>query len=122
MKSYGIRGAASIEGDSVDQVDAAVSKLMDEILKKNGLTEADLVSILFTCTNDIHSVFPATSARKFGLKNTPLICAVEMEVPGSLPLIIRALVTCQKEEKFIPTHIYLGRAKALRPDLSINES
>jgi chorismate mutase len=118
MRTFAIRGATSIEEDSVHALDAAVQELAEALLANNSLVEDEIISIIFTATPDIHSSFPATSLRKIGFQNTPLICAVEMDVPGAPALIIRAMVTVQKSAEFTPQHIYLGRATALRPDLA----
>ena len=48
----------------------------------------------------------------------PLLDAQEIEVPGSMPRVIRVLLHV---ESALPRerieHVYLGRAAALRPDL-----
>ena len=46
------------------------------MLERNDVDHDDIVSIIFTATDDIRSAFPATAARKFGLGDVPLICAL----------------------------------------------
>ena len=54
--------------------------LLDELFERNGVDHDDLISILFTATDDIHSMFPATAARTLGLGDVPLIGAQELDV------------------------------------------
>ncbi len=97
----------------------AVVELMSEIIRANALTVEDLISVFFTVTTDIRSDFPAASARAMGLGDVPLICSIEIPVPGSLPRTIRALVHCQtdRSQKQI-AHIYLRGTSVLRKDLA----
>ena len=44
----------------------------------------DVVSILFTATDDVVSMFPATAARALGLGDVPLICARELAIIGRI--------------------------------------
>jgi chorismate mutase len=54
-----------------------------------------------------------------GLGAVPLLCAVEMNVPGSLPCTIRTLVHCETElGKDEISHVYLRGAVALRRDIA----
>jgi len=46
----------------------------------------------------------------------PLLCAVEMDVPGSLPLVIRVML--HAELKAAANHVYLRGATSLRKDLA----
>jgi len=49
------------------------------MLERNGIGHDDVVSILFTATDDIASMFPAAAARSLGLGDVPLICARELQ-------------------------------------------
>ena len=49
------------------------------MLERNGVDHDDLISMLFTATDDVVSTFPATAARTFGLGDVPLICARELD-------------------------------------------
>lgn len=116
-----IRGATQLEVDSKEQMRDAVIELMSTILKNNDLSSSDLISVLFTATPDLVSDFPAASARDMGLGMVPLICAVEIDVPNSLPRIIRVLLHCEtsRNQEEI-NHIYLRGAASLRKDISQN--
>lgn len=114
-----IRGAIQVEEDTKEAIRDAVCELIETILKKNELSPSDLISIFFTSTADLVSDFPAASAREMGLGFVPLICAVEIAVPGSLPRTIRAMVHCSTERRMDEiSHIYLRGAAVLRQDIA----
>ena len=119
MTVRAIRGAIQIDRDDPGLMKEAVVELMSEILSSNSLTTKDLISVLFTCTPDLVSDFPAASARSMGLELVPLLCAVEMAVPGSLPRTIRVLVHCNTSlEQNEISHVYLRGAVTLRKDIA----
>jgi chorismate mutase len=54
-----------------------------------------------------------------GLEKVPLICAVEMAVPASLPRTIRLMLHCHTElDQDQISHIYLRGAVILRKDIA----
>ena len=114
----GIRGAITVDCDSPEEIIARTSELLTRMMSENGVDEEDIIQIKFTTTPDIASAFPATAARLLGWVDTPLISAVEMEVVGSLDRCIRVLMTVQSSQSKGDRHIYLGRARELRPDLA----
>lgn len=118
---WAVRGAITIPEDTPAEVTAATKELLNMIIKVNRIEPEKIVSIIFTVTSDISSEFPAVAARQMGLDSTPLMCALEIPKPGSLPLCIRLLMhfhtTLSKSEI---RAVYLRDAVKLRPDL-INE-
>jgi chorismate mutase len=79
---------------------------------------ADVISALFTVTSDLTSEFPARAARDLGWVDVPLICTVEIPVPGALPRCIRVLLHIETARaKAAIEHVYLEGARVLRPDL-----
>ncbi|NNJ25734.1 chorismate mutase [Alienimonas chondri] len=115
----GIRGATSVEVDDRDAVLEATAELLREVLERNGVDDLDRVSsAFFTTTPDLVSCFPAEAARGVGFGAVPLLCASEIDVAGALPRLIRVLlhVDTTLSQKDVQ-HVYLHRAKALRPDL-----
>jgi len=114
-----IRGAIQIDRDDPVLMQEAVIELVSKVLEANQLTNTDLISLLFTCTPDLVSDFPAASARAMGLEKIPLICAVEMAVPASLPRTIRLMLHCHTElDQDQISHIYLRGAVVLRKDIA----
>ena len=119
MRVRAIRGAIQIDSDSPDLMREAVVELMSTILASNELASEDLISVLFTCTPDLVSDFPAASARAMGMGQVPLLCAVEMAVPGSLPRTIRVLIHCTTSRtQGEIAHVYLRGATILRKDIA----
>jgi len=117
MRLYAIRGAATVEVNEAEAILTATEELMIELLGRNALRAEDLVSCLFTLTEDLDAEFPAVAARRIGLSRVPLMCAREVAVPGSLPRVIRVMVHCYCPEGSAPRHVYLGEARRLRQDL-----
>mgnify|MGYP002640837353 CR=1 FL=1 len=119
MPTRGIRGATTVNADTKNEVLEATIEMLKEIAAANlGFKSEDIASAFFTVTGDINSTFPALAARQMGWNLVPMVCAREIPVPGSLSLCIRVLIhwnTDLTQEKI--KHIYLRRAKALRPDL-----
>ncbi len=115
-----IRGATTVEEDTPEAITDRVVTLLRQVLDRNQLAEDDIISILFTATEDITSTFPATAARSMGLGAVPLICARELAVVGSVPFCIRVLlhVTTERPRGQIH-HVYLEGAQGLRDDLPV---
>jgi len=92
------------------------------MVSANGIKVEDIASVVFTATSDLDAAYPARSARKLGWTATPLLCAQEMSVRGSLPSCIRVLILWNTDMPIDQvTHVYLGAAAALRPDLARKE-
>jgi chorismate mutase len=100
----------------------ATSVLLERMVSANGIKVEDIASVVFTATSDLDAAYPARSARKLGWTATPLLCAQEMSVRGSLPSCIRVLILWNTDMPIDQvTHVYLGAAAALRPDLARKE-
>ncbi len=113
-----IRGAITVSANKSEEIIGATKKLLETMLNKNELLEADLISIFFTVTTDLDQAFPARAARECGITDTPLMCATEIPVEGGLPRCIRILIHCYSNQKKSDLHhVYLGDARSLRPDL-----
>jgi chorismate mutase len=117
MRLRALRGAITVTENEAGEILAATHELVDEVLKRNGLSAEDLVSCIFTCTEDLDAEFPAVAARRMGLSAVPLLCAREIAVPGALPRVIRLLVHCYTDSQQPPQHVYLREAASLRADL-----
>ena len=113
-----LRGATTLEKDDADHLVERVQVLLREMLARNDVDHDDLVSIIFTATEDLTAAFPATVAREIGLGDIPLLCARELAIDGALPMVIRVLVHCYTDRSRGDLHhVYLGAARALRDDL-----
>ena len=117
MRLRALRGATTAERNEAGAILAATEELVREVMKRNELTSEDIVSCIFTCTDDLDAEFPAVAARNLGLSAVPLLCARELAVPGSLPLVIRLLVHCYADAARPARHVYLREAVSLRRDL-----
>jgi chorismate mutase len=117
MRLFALRGANSVESNTRDSILSATEALMHELMARNQLQADQLVSCIFTVTDDLDAEFPAVAARNMGLNKVPLMCAREVPVPGSLPKVIRTLVHYYAAEDHQPRHVYLGEARVLRADL-----
>ena len=119
MPIRGIRGATTVTADEPDLILQATREMLEKIFAANTtLRTEDIVSAVFTVTEDLASAFPAEAARQMGWILVPMMCSREIPVPGSLPKAIRVLVhwnteTPQSQIK----HVYLRDAVKLRPDL-----
>jgi chorismate mutase len=114
----GLRGAITLERDEREHLLGRVETLLGEMMSRNALGHDDIISILFTATSDVHSVFPAVAARRMGLGDVPLICARELDIEGGMPLCIRVLmhINCERPRAEL-RHVYLEQARTLRDDL-----
>ena len=106
-----------MESNTRESILGATEALMRELLERNQLGPEQLVSCIFTVTEDLDAEFPAVAARNIGLNKVPLMCAREVPVPGSLPKVIRTLVHYYAPEDHTPRHVYMGGARGLRADL-----
>lgn len=117
MITVGIRGAITVEKNTKECIFASTKELVSEIMKQNNLKEQDIASIIFTATPDLDAAFPAAAVREMGLNEAALLDAVEMNVKGSMPRVIRVLMHVNVKEGFKPKHIYLKEAVKLRSDM-----
>lgn len=119
MSVRAIRGATQVSANSADSIAEGTQELISEILRSNGISAEEVISILFTASPDLNASFPAAAVRSLGFEGTPLICAVEIDVPGALERTIRVMAHVEIERnKEEINHIYLHGAKALRADIA----
>lgn len=112
-----LRGAITAQANDAQSIVEATSELMRTIMERNALTADEMISCIFSATEDLDAEFPAVAARALGLSRVPLMCMREVPVPGSLPRVIRTMVHYYADEDHVPRHVYLGEARALRADL-----
>jgi chorismate mutase len=118
VKLLALRGATTCDEDTKAEIDEKTQTLVKEMLARNGIEHDDLVSILFTATDDLTAEFPATAARVAGLGDVPLICARELGIVHGMKRCIRVLIHFYGEqERGSLHHVYLEGARTLRDDL-----
>jgi chorismate mutase len=119
MKVRGIRGATTIEANDAGQMQRATLELMERLIEENGLVPGDIAGVFITVTQDLNAMFPASAIRSLpGFELVPLMCSLEIDVPGGLERCIRVMVlyNTEKDQSEI-RHVYLNDARRLRPDL-----
>ena len=109
---WAVRGAARAAANDPEKVVETTQELMRELMSRNQIEPEQMVSCIFTSTQ-----FPAAAARQIGLESVPLLCAQEIDVPGSMRSVIRVLVHYYAPLAHTPAHTYLGEAEKLRSDL-----
>lgn len=113
-----IRGAVTVEADDKELIYEATAEMMKDIIEANHVKTEDIVSIVFTATNDITKAYPAVAVRNMGITGAALMCLQEMYVEGSLRKCIRVMVTVEGDyDRKDLKHAYLRGAQVLRPDL-----
>lgn len=118
MNIISIRGATTVCCNRKKEILKSTKDLILKIEKANKINKENVISIFFTCTDDLDEVYPAKAARELGYTSAGLMCFQEMKVKGSLKKCIRINLLYktninQKEAK----HVYLENAKELRPDI-----
>jgi len=114
---FAVRGATQADANEAGAIVDATEGLMRELIDRNRLEPEDMVSCLFTTTDDLDAEFPAVAARNLGLSSVPLLCCREIPVPGSMPRVIRVLLHFYAPVGHAPAHAYVGEAQKLRADL-----
>jgi chorismate mutase len=119
MRLRAARGAIRVPSDDGQALLGSTERLLSAMLQRNEIVDEDLVSIMFTATDDLRSAFPAEAARRMGLGRIPLMCAREIAVEGSMSSVIRILVHFHSERTLDEVvHVYLDGAESLRDDAS----
>jgi chorismate mutase len=118
MRVRAARGAIVVAEDRAPVVLDATERVLSALIAENAVPTDDLVSILFTTTEDLRSAFPAEAARRMGLGVVPLLCAQEIPVAGSRPSVVRVLMHFHSDRRLDQViHVYLDGAESLRDDL-----
>jgi len=113
-----IRGATTVDDDSTTSITARVQELLTELQRRNNLDHDDIISVFFTATPDLTSMFPAAAAREIGFGDIPLMCATEINVVGATERCVRVMVHAYSLiERQKIRHTYLHGAQGLRDDL-----
>jgi len=112
-----IRGATTASGNSVEEIEAAVVELIDELILRNNLNKTNLLSIIFTATKDLDACFPASIARKCnGLDSVAFLDCQQMYVNDDVDFCIRIMAQVLLPSNNTIKHPYLRGASKLRTD------
>ena len=114
-----VRGAIDVPANTARDIQERTARLLTALVEANGLDPSRIVSAVFTTTADLDADFPAHAARRLGWTEVPMLNAREIPVPGSMPRVVRVLLTVSgvmPGARLKP--VYLEGAAALRPDLS----
>ncbi len=120
MRLVALRGATTLDADTRDEVLTRTGELLGELLTRNDLGAEDLVSLVFTATDDVRSEFPAAAVRAAGIADVPMLCARELDIagPSAIPRCVRVLAHAHTARPRAQLrHVYLRGARQLRSDL-----
>ena len=119
MAVRAIRGAVQVDANESVAILEGTSELVTEVMTRNQLTPADVISVVFSATTDLNAEFPALAARKLGFQDVPLLCCTEIAVPGAMPRVVRLMMHVETEApRSAIQHVYLRGAAALRLDIA----
>ena len=115
MVTKGIRGAITVDENTVEALEQATIELLNQMMAKNNIIIDNISHAIFTTTNDINADFPAKFARKnLGWTNVAMMCFHEIDVPNSIQKCLRVLLVYNCDESFVPEFVYLKGASNLR--------
>jgi chorismate mutase len=115
-KLYALRGAVQCENTD-DDICRQIGLMYDEMLNLNKLKEADIVSVMFSVTDDLNAINPCTALRKNGKAGELAIFSTqEPKIKNSLERVVRVIIHCYLEDGTKTNHVYRNGAEVLRPD------
>lgn len=120
MFQRGIRGAVTVENNTVEDVKEAVVELISALKRENNINEKDISHVIFTLTEDIDCVYPAKIAREEFPKwqYVPMMCVSEQKIKDSIKKCLRILIVINTDlAQSNIKHVYLKGAVKLRQDL-----
>ena len=119
MAVRAIRGAVQVDANESAAILEGTSELVTEVMTRNQLSHADVISVVFSATTDLNAEFPALAARKLGFQDVPLLCCAEIAVPGAMPRVVRLMMHVESTApRSAIQHVYLRGAAALRLDIA----
>ena len=104
MNTVAIRGATSVDENNEYHILQSTKELIEEIEIINKIDRSQVISILFSVTEDLTKVAPARAARDLGYTNSALMCFEEMKVDNSLKKCIR--LTLETEDHLLKCGYY----------------
>ena len=115
MWCRGIRGATTVDNNTKEDILNSAKELLQKMIDANGLQPENVACAIFTTTHDLNAEFPAAAARQLGWAYPALLCAQEMNVPGSLQRCLRILILYNTEKSAEEiVHVYIKGATTLK--------
>jgi chorismate mutase len=122
MWCRGIRGATTVDSNTKEDILNSAKELLQKMIDANGLQPENVACAIFTTTHDLNAEFPAAAARQLGWAHPALLCAQEMNVPGSLQRCLRILILYNTEKSAEEiVHVYIKGATTLKGAASQNK-
>ena len=119
MTVRAIRGAIQVAANERQEILDGTAELVTEVMKRNGLSTDEVISVIFSATPDLRAEFPALAARALGFQEVPLLCCTEIDVPGAMPRVVRLMMHVDTPLRRADVqHVYLRGASALRLDIA----
>jgi chorismate mutase len=114
-----VRGAVQVDGNEREAILEGTAELVTEVMGRNKLSTDQVISVIFSATDDLDAEFPALAARKLGFQEVPLLCCREIPVPTAMPRVVRLMMHVETElTRPEVQHVYLRGAAALRLDIA----
>ncbi|MEU9161208.1 chorismate mutase [Streptomyces sp. NPDC048424] len=107
-----VRGATTVAEDTPRHIAAATRALVSELLARNGVERAAVISLWFTCSPDLTSDTPALALREDGWE-VPALCAADTAWAGAPARTVRVLAHVTSCGPLAP--VYLGDSAPTRP-------
>ena len=119
MALRGIRGATTVELNTKEAIWHAAQVLVTKMMSANQLNFEQIGAAIFSSTEDLTAAFPSTGVRQLpSFDAVPMFDTREPSVEKSLPMCIRVLLLVDSTlNAHEITHVYLNKARELRPDL-----
>jgi len=114
----GIRGAIVARENTREAILGAARELLGRLIETNKVQESSVASVFFTSTSDLTAAFPAGVLREIGWDKVPVLCAQELDIAGGMKSVVRVLLLVNCDSQMDPKHLYIGKARELRPDLA----
>lgn len=115
MISKGIRGAITVDNNTIEDIKNSTIELLSEMVLRNNLDLDSISHVIFTMTDDLDAAFPAKFARvDLNWEDVPMMCYNELKVKNALAKCIRVLIVVNCGENFVPEFVYLKGASELR--------
>ena len=114
-----IRGATTVKNNDTQEILNESAIMIKTIIESNNLELDDIVSMCFTMTSDLDSVYPSVAVREIlTITDIPMLNFEEKHIQDSLDKCIRVMIyiNTTKNKKDI-NHVYLNNASNLRSDL-----